>query len=78
MLVLSRRLNESIVLPNCDAKITVLSVHGDRVCLGVTAPRHVEVFRQEIWVRIQKELVAGVGSAGVGSAGVGSVPILPK
>ncbi len=52
-LVLSRRLHESIVLPGCDATITILSVQGGEVRLGVNAPRHVEVHRQEVWDRIQ-------------------------
>jgi carbon storage regulator len=55
MLVLSRRLDESLVLPNCDTTITILGISGGRVRLGVSAPRHVEVHRQEVWDRIQRD-----------------------
>ncbi len=55
MLVLSRRRGESIVLPDCDATITVLEIGGGRVLLGVSAPQHVEIHRQEVWERMQGE-----------------------
>ena len=47
MLVLTRKINQSICLGE-DIKITVLSVEGDRVSLGVEAPRAVRVFRSEL------------------------------
>jgi len=47
MLVLSRKLNESIVIDG-DIKITVVSVKGDRVRLGITAPKSVTVNREEV------------------------------
>jgi carbon storage regulator len=55
MLVLTRRPGESIVLPGVDVTITILRVHGDKAALGITAPRFVEVYRDEIWRRIQNE-----------------------
>ena len=48
MLVLSRRLNESIVIGN-DVVITVLEIRGDQIRLGIDAPRSVTVHRQEIY-----------------------------
>jgi carbon storage regulator len=47
MLVLSRRVGESIVIGD-DVVVTVLEVRGDVVRVGVDAPRHVQVRRQEL------------------------------
>ena len=47
MLVLTRKVNQSICLGE-DIKVTVLSVEGDRVSLGVEAPRTVRIFRSEL------------------------------
>lgn len=47
MLVLTRKINQSICIGE-DVKVTVLSVEGDRVSLGVEAPRAVRVFRSEL------------------------------
>lgn len=55
MLVLSRKRGESIVLPECQAIITVLSVNGNRIRLGVTAPHGIPVHRMEVWTRVCKE-----------------------
>lgn len=47
MLVLTRRKNQSIVI-GTDIVITVLEVKGDQIRLGITAPREVEVYREEL------------------------------
>lgn len=49
MLVLSRKVEEQIVIGG-DVTVTVLEIKGDRVRLGVEAPRNVPVNRQEIEV----------------------------
>ncbi|WP_404356186.1 carbon storage regulator CsrA [Cytobacillus firmus] len=54
MLVLTRRSNESIVV-NDDIEISILSIDGDQVKLGIKAPREVEIHRKEIYLQIQKE-----------------------
>lgn len=54
MLVLTRRLNQSIKIGD-DVEITVIEVRGDQVRLGVTAPREVSVHRKEIYLQIQQE-----------------------
>ncbi len=54
MLILTRRLNESIIIGD-DVKVTVLGVKGNQVRLGVEAPKTVSVHREEIYERIQKE-----------------------
>jgi carbon storage regulator CsrA len=51
MLVLSRRLNEKIVLPNIQTTFEVLSIKGVAVRIGVQAPDAVAVFREEVWAR---------------------------
>jgi carbon storage regulator len=55
MLVLSRRLGESIVLPDCQATVTVVGVYGNRVRLGITAPHDVCVHRSEVGARVSVE-----------------------
>ena len=52
MLVLSRRENESIII-NSDIEVTILRIRGNRVRLGVKAPRDVAVHRREVYEAIQ-------------------------
>lgn len=54
MLVLTRKLNESIMVGD-DVKITIVDVKGDQVKLGITAPRQVAVHREEVYREIRKE-----------------------
>lgn len=54
MLVLTRRLNQSIKIGD-DIEITVIEVRGDQVRLGVSAPRDVTVHRKEVYLQIQQE-----------------------
>lgn len=54
MLVLTRRLNQSIKIGD-DVEITVVEVRGDQVRLGVAAPRNVAVHRKEVYLQIQQE-----------------------
>ena len=51
MLVLSRKKNESIVI-NHDVIITVVEIRGDKVRLGIVAPKEVPVHRQEVYDQI--------------------------
>ncbi len=48
MLVLSRKIGETIVVPDCDLTITVVQVRGRRVRLGLCAPEEVAIQREEI------------------------------
>jgi carbon storage regulator len=52
MLVLSRKKNESIII-NDDITVTVVEIRGDKVRLGIDAPKDVSVHRQEVWEAIQ-------------------------
>ena len=54
MLVLTRKRDESIMIGD-DVKITVVDVRGDQVKLGIEAPRHIPVHREEIYREIQEE-----------------------
>ena len=53
MLVLSRKKNESIVI-NDDIRIVVVEIRGDKVRLGVEAPKEVPVHRNEVYDAIKK------------------------
>jgi carbon storage regulator len=53
MLVLSRKKDESIVINN-DIKIVVVEIRGDKVRLGVEAPKEVPVHRQEVFEAIAR------------------------
>ena len=54
MLVLSRQKDESIIIGD-DIEITIVDVCGDKVRLGINAPRNISIHRKEIYVAIQKE-----------------------
>ncbi len=54
MLVLSRQRDETIMIGD-DVEITVVDIRGDKVRLGINAPRTVQVHRKEVYRAIQKE-----------------------
>jgi carbon storage regulator len=54
MLVLARRSDESIHIGD-DIVITILAVDGEKVKIGITAPREVPILRQEIYVAVQEQ-----------------------
>lgn len=54
MLVLTRKLNESIMIGD-DIEIIVLAVDGEQIKLGINAPKQVEIHRKEIYLAIQQE-----------------------
>ena len=60
MLVLTRKSNESVVLGN-DIEVKVLSVRGDQVSLGFSAPSGVSIHRKEVYEAIQAENRAAAG-----------------
>jgi carbon storage regulator len=54
MLVLSRRVNESIQIGE-DVEVTVIDVRGDVVRLGINAPQKTQIWRKELWDAIVEE-----------------------
>lgn len=54
MLVLSRKLGEKVVLNN-NIVVTVVEILGNKVRLGIVAPNHVPVHREEVWLEIMKK-----------------------
>jgi carbon storage regulator len=54
MLVLTRKSNQSIMIGD-DVEVSVLSVVGDKVRIGIQAPQSVPVFRTEIYLEIQRQ-----------------------
>jgi carbon storage regulator len=54
MLVLTRKSNQSIMIGD-DIEVSVLSVMGDKVRIGIQAPQDVPVFRTEIYVEIHRK-----------------------
>jgi carbon storage regulator len=71
MLVLSRKKNESIII-NDNITVTVIEIRGDKVRLGIEAPRDVTVHRREVY-----EAIHGHGPEPGKSSDPGTAPALP-
>ena len=54
MLVLTRERHQSIMIGD-DVEVKIIDVRGDRVRLGITAPREIEVHRKEVYEAIQND-----------------------
>ena len=54
MLVLTRKGNQSIMIGD-DIEVSVLSIMGEKVRIGIEAPRSVPVFRKEVYIEIQQD-----------------------
>ncbi len=54
MLILTRRIGETVNIGD-DIRVTVLGVKGNQVRLGVDAPKHIPVHREEVYERIKNE-----------------------
>ncbi len=61
MLVLSRKKNESIII-NDHITVTVVEIRGDKVRLGIDAPKEVTVHRREVYEAIQNQMKVPEGS----------------
>lgn len=62
MLILTRKIGESINI-GTDIKITVVSIDGSQVRLGIDAPKDVIVHREEVYKRIMEENKAALGTS---------------
>ena len=54
MLVLTRKSNQSIMIGD-EIEVSVLAIMGEKVRIGIEAPRSVPVFRKEVYVEIQQD-----------------------
>ena len=61
MLVLTRKLNQSIMIGD-DIEVSVLSITGDKVRIGIQAPREIPVFRNEVYREIREQTTAAGSS----------------
>jgi carbon storage regulator len=58
LLVLTRKSNQSIMIGD-DIEVSVLSIMGEKVRIGIQAPRTIPVFRKEVYLEIQQEKAGG-------------------
>lgn len=77
MLVLSRKINQSIMIGD-DIRIVVVGVDRDQVKVGIEAPRSVPVHRSEIYEEIQRANLAAAGASPPIPAPAGGRQALPK
>ena len=63
MLVLTRKSNQSIMIGD-DIEVSVLSIMGEKVRIGIQAPREIPVFRKEVYLEIKQERAAEMATAG--------------
>ncbi len=74
MLVLSRKVGESIVIGH-DVVVTVVEFLGDQVRLGVRAPRSVQVHREEVYEEVSRQ---NREAAGIAVSDIADLPQRPK
>jgi carbon storage regulator len=63
MLVLTRKGNQSIMIGD-DIEVSVLAIMGEKVRIGIEAPRTVPVFRKEVYLEIQEGRTQAGGDGG--------------
>ena len=63
MLILTRRVGETVMIGD-EVTITVLGVKGNQVRIGINAPKHVAVHREEIYERIKREQRTAAAQSG--------------
>lgn len=52
MLALSRKKDEAVII-NDDIEITIIEIKGDQVKIGISAPKSVPIYREEVYMQIQ-------------------------
>jgi carbon storage regulator len=67
LLVLTRKPNQSIMIGD-NIEISVLAIMGEKVRIGIEAPRSVPVFRREVYVEIQEDQETGEQRVDLGRA----------
>ena len=73
MLILTRKIDESIVIDD-DITVTVLEISGERVKIGIDAPRSVTILRHELQEQVRQENIEAAAAA----ADLGDVARQPK
>lgn len=78
MLVLSRRINESIQI-GTDVEVMVIDVRGDVVRLGITAPQATQIWRKELWdvIVAENRVAAEAAKRSAKAQGTDETPQLP-
>ncbi len=71
MLVLTRQTEESIIIGD-DVEIVIVGISGNRVRLGINAPRCISVHRKEVYETIQREKRQGIAPRGTHK--IGKIP----
>jgi len=74
MLVLTRKSNQSIMIGD-DIEVSVLSIMGEKVRIGIQAPRDIPVFRKEVYLEIQQERSGALAAAPAGAADDGATDL---
>ena len=77
MLVLTRKSNQSVILGD-GIEVTVLSVRGDQVSLGFSAPADMRIHRKEVFEAIQAENRMAAGASGASLNGLKGFLEVPK
>ncbi len=54
MLVLARKINESIIINN-SVEVVIIDIKGDQIKLGINAPRDIKIYRKEVYEEIRKQ-----------------------
>ncbi|MBX7058689.1 MAG: carbon storage regulator CsrA [Leptospirales bacterium] len=72
MLVLARKVNESIMIGD-DIEVVVVDIKGDQIKLGIRAPRNVSVHRSEVYREIQEQNKRAAESAPASLEGLGDL-----
>ncbi len=62
MLVLSRKINQSIVIGD-NIEIMLVDIRGDQIKLGINAPKTVKIFRKEVYEEIERQNVEAIKSS---------------
>ncbi len=73
MLILTRKIDESIVIAD-DITVTVLEISGERIKIGIDAPRSVTILRHELQEQVRQENIEAAAAA----ADLGDVARQPK
>ena len=55
MLILSRKVGESIVIPEFDIEVVLVEIKGDKARIGIDAADEIDIFRREVWRSIQRD-----------------------